>query len=151
MVGMKAMHAATAAIAALGATTAVAVAATKPTVKAVHNATIGKKIVVDAKKGMTLYYLTGDTKGHLCASANCTGFWPPLTVKSLKTKVVKGSGISGKLKVFKRADGSFQVTLRGKPLYHFSGDSAKGQANGEGIVAFGGTWHVVTAKASTGY
>jgi predicted lipoprotein with Yx(FWY)xxD motif len=147
---MKPKHAAAAAVAALGATAAVAIAATKPTVKAVKNAQVGKTIVIEAKKGMTLYHLTGDTKGHLCATATCTGFWPPLTVKSLHTKVVKGKGITGKLAVFKRADGEFQVTLRGKPLYRFAGDSAKGQANGEGIQSFGGTWHVVAAKAPSG-
>jgi predicted lipoprotein with Yx(FWY)xxD motif len=132
-------------LAALAASAAVAVAATHPTVKAVNNAKLGKKVVIEAKKGMTLYYLTGDTKGHLCASAQCKGFWPPLTVKSLHTKVVKGKGITGKLTVFKRADGLFQVELRNKPLYRFSGDSSKGQANGEGIVAFGGTWHAMPA------
>jgi predicted lipoprotein with Yx(FWY)xxD motif len=29
-------------------------------------------------------------------------------------------------------------------LYTFSGDTAAGQAHGEGIQSFGGTWHVVT-------
>lgn len=38
----------------------------------------------------------------------------------------------------------------GMPLYRFAGDGAKGQANGEGIQSVGGTWHVVTAKASSG-
>jgi predicted lipoprotein with Yx(FWY)xxD motif len=142
---MKLKHATAAALAALTATAAVAVAATKPTVKASQNAAIGKTIVVEAKKGMTLYYLTGDTKGHLCATSACTGFWPPLTVKSLHTKVVKGKGINGKLTVFKRADGKFQVALRNKPLYRFALDTAKGQAKGEGIQSFGGTWHAMPA------
>jgi predicted lipoprotein with Yx(FWY)xxD motif len=142
---MKLKHATAAALAALTATAAVAVAATNPTVKASKNAAVGKTIVVQAKTGRTLYYLTGDTKGHLCASSTCTGFWPPLTVKSLHTKVVKGAGINGKLAVFKRADGKLQVTLRGKPLYRFAGDASKGQANGEGIQTFGGTWHAMPA------
>ena len=90
--GMKAFPTIATGLAALATTAAVAVAASTPTVKAVNNAKIGKKVVVEAKKGMTLYYLTGDTKGHKCASATCKGFWPPLTVKSLHTKVVKGKG-----------------------------------------------------------
>ena len=143
---MRLPHVAAASLAAVIATTAVAVGATTtPTVKAVKNTAVGKTIVVEAKKGMTLYYLTGDTKGHKCSTSTCTGFWPPLTVKSPHTKVVKGKGINGKLTVFKRSDGKFQVALRGKPLYRFSGDSAKGKANGEGIVAFGGTWHAMPA------
>jgi predicted lipoprotein with Yx(FWY)xxD motif len=37
------------------------------------------------------------------------------------------------------------VTLNGRPLYTFALDKGKkGSAKGEGIVAFGGTWHVVT-------
>lgn len=143
---MKPMHTTAAVLAALTATTAVAVGATaKPTVKAAKVTSISKPVVVEAKKGMTLYYLTGDRKAHLCSSSACTGIWPPLTVKSLHTKVVKGKGIVGKLTVFKRADGKFQVALRNKPLYRFAGDSAKGQANGEGIVNFGGTWHATPA------
>jgi predicted lipoprotein with Yx(FWY)xxD motif len=143
---MRLPHAAAASLAAVIATTAVAVAATpKPIVKAVQNAAVGKKVVVVAKTGRTLYYLTGDTKAKKCSTSTCTGFWPPLTVKSLHTKVVKGPGIVGKLTVFKRPDGKFQVALRGKPLYRFVGDSAKGQANGEGIQSFGGTWHATPA------
>ena len=140
------MHTTAAVLAALTATTAVAVAATtKPTVKAAKVASISKPVVVEAKKGMTLYYLTGDAKARLCSTSTCTGFWPPLTVKSRHTRVVKGKGISGKLTVFKRADGKFQVALRNKPLYRFAGDSSKGQANGEGIKSFGGTWHAMPA------
>jgi hypothetical protein len=48
-----------------------------------------------------------------------------------------------------------QVTADGAPLYYFSGDSAAGQANGEGIKNFGGTWYAVLAtgqplKSATG-
>jgi predicted lipoprotein with Yx(FWY)xxD motif len=150
---MKLTHTTAAVLAALTATTAVAVGATtttKPIIKASKNAAVGKTIVVDAKKGRTLYRLSPETKSHLlCSSSTCTGFWPPLTVKSLHTKVKAGPGITGKLAVFKRPDGKFQVTLRGLPLYRFSGDGTKGQANGEGIKGFGGTWHVVTAKSAS--
>lgn len=146
---MKLKHVSAAALAALTATAAVAIAKTGPTVKAVRNATIGKTIVVDAK-GMTLYRLQGETKAHmLCTSSTCVGVWKPLTVRSATTKVRAGKGVKGKLAVFKRPDGKFQVTLRGIPVYDFIGDSAKGKATGEGITSFGGTWHVVAAKASS--
>ena len=49
------------------------------------------------------------------------------------------------LGVTKRQDGHRQVTYAGHPLYAFVGDKAAGQTNGEGIVAFGGTWHVAKA------
>jgi predicted lipoprotein with Yx(FWY)xxD motif len=142
---MNLKRTAIAVLAALTATTAVAAAATKPTVRASRNAAVGRTIVVEARKGMSLYYLTGDAKGRLCSTAACTGFWPPLTVRSLHTKVTRGKGIAGRLAVFKRADGRFQVSLRGKPLYRFAGDAARGQANGDGIQSFGGTWHAMPA------
>jgi predicted lipoprotein with Yx(FWY)xxD motif len=137
---------------AIAATTAVAVGATpKPIVKPAHNTTLNKIVVVDAKKGMTLYWLSPETKKHLLCKASCTGLWPPLTVKSLHTNVRAAFGIQGKLTVFKRPDGKFQVALRGEPLYHFSGDSAKGQANGDGLQGFGGTWHAVVSRTTSGY
>jgi predicted lipoprotein with Yx(FWY)xxD motif len=146
---MRATPAIATGLVALAASAAIAGGATtKPTVKAVTNAKLAKKVVVDAKKGMTLYYLTGDTKAKKCSGSPCTTFWPPLTVRSLHTQVRKGPGIIGKLTVFKRPDGKFQVALRGKPLYHYVGDGAKGQANGEGIQTFGGTWH---AMPTAGY
>ncbi len=40
-------------------------------------------------------------------------------------------------------DGGKQVTSKGLPLYTFVQDTAVGEAKGEGIASFGGTWHVV--------
>jgi hypothetical protein len=48
-----------------------------------------------------------------------------------------------------RRHGFVQITLNGRPLYRFSGDTAKGQAKGEGIHGFGGVWHVVKEGAAT--
>jgi hypothetical protein len=39
--------------------------------------------------------------------------------------------------------GVMQVTADGAPLYYFSGDSAAGQVNGQGIKSFGGTWYAL--------
>jgi hypothetical protein len=71
-----------------------------------------------------------------------------VTVRSRSVPLVSGRGVQGHLALLRRSDGKLEVTLRGMPLYRFAGDSAKGQANGEGIKSFGGTWHAVTAKAS---
>ena len=50
-----------------------------------------------------------------------------------------------------------EVTYNGWPLYTFIGDSSAGQAKGQGLNNFGGTWYVlnssgnpVTAKTSPG-
>jgi predicted lipoprotein with Yx(FWY)xxD motif len=45
----------------------------------------------------------------------------------------------------KRTDGKQQVTYGGHPLYFFAKDTKAGDARGEGIVHFGGTWWVVSA------
>ncbi|HVP01298.1 MAG TPA: hypothetical protein VMT10_01905 [Solirubrobacteraceae bacterium] len=119
-------------------------AATKPVVGAAQNAQLHKRIVV-TRTGVTLYRLAPETTRHLlCTSASCLQAWPPLTVASASTKLVAGAGVHGKLGLLKRGR-VFQVTLRGLPLYRFVGDSGKGQANGEGLKSFGGTWHVVPA------
>lgn len=97
-------------------------------------------------QGRTLYSLSPETTHHLlCKSSECLKFWPPLTVSSRKAKLKAGSGVHGHLGILRRSGGIFQVTLRGLPLYRFSGDHAKGQTNGQGLKSFGGTWHAVTA------
>jgi ABC-type oligopeptide transport system substrate-binding subunit len=48
----------------------------------------------------------------------------------------------------KRSDGSTQATFDGHPLYTFVGDTAPGQAKGNGLNAFGGLWHEVTTSGS---
>ena len=40
----------------------------------------------------------------------------------------------------RRADGSWQLTLHGWPVYRFAGDAKPGQWKGEGV---GGTWHTI--------
>jgi hypothetical protein len=38
------------------------------------------------------------------------------------------------------------VLLGGKPLYYFVGDTGTGEAKGNGITSFGGTWNVIAAS-----
>lgn len=141
----------------IAATTAMAAAhATKKSVKskssgpavveAAHNAALGTTILTDAK-GRTLYVLSGETTHHLmCASAICLKFWPLATVPSPKTKLVAGKGAKGKLGLLKRTGGVEQLTLNGEPLYRFAGDTSTGDASGEGVVSFGGTWLALGAS-----
>jgi predicted lipoprotein with Yx(FWY)xxD motif len=119
-------------------------------VKAAHNAHLNKQIVVDARS-MTLYRLKPETPRHLlCASQRCLAVWKPLTVRSSSTSAIKaGPGVTGRLGLLRRGRNSYQVTLRGMPLYRYTGDSSRGDANGENIASFGGTWHAVPASTTT--
>ena len=137
----------------VAATSGSAAAPHKTTVvKSAHNAKQNKNIVVDTH-GMTLYRLTGDTAGHskcthkLVNGLDCLKIWIPLTrTSSSVSKIKAGSGVTGALGLFKRAKNSYQVTLRGMPLYTFAPDSRKGDVNGENIHSFGGVWHTVPAS-----
>ncbi|MEO8970745.1 MAG: hypothetical protein ABI406_03985 [Ktedonobacteraceae bacterium] len=93
-------------------------------------------------QGMTLYYRTSDTATSVC-SGGCASAWPPLLAKGSGTPTSSAS-LPGKLSAATNANGS-QVTYNGHPLYTFSGDSAAGQTNGEGV---GGVWFVVPTNLS---
>ena len=100
-------------------------------------------------RGFAVYWLSGDSKSHpKCTQSNgCFRFWPPVTAASAKA-LSKASGISGKLTSWTR-DGFTQAVLGGHPIYTFAPDTKKHDATGDHVVAFGGTWHVVTASGST--
>jgi predicted lipoprotein with Yx(FWY)xxD motif len=98
-------------------------------------------------KGRTLYRLKPETAHHVLCGSDCLPFWPPLTVKSKSTKVKLPTGVKGKIGYLKRGK-RWQVTLKGLPLYTYSGDSAKGDANGQHIKTFGGTWFVLPVKST---
>jgi predicted lipoprotein with Yx(FWY)xxD motif len=125
----------------------------KPTLQVAHNVSVGGKkenIVVDSR-GRTLYTLSGNTAKHpgSCTSANsCFMFWPPSTVSSSHSKVTAAPGIRGILSKLHRGK-IFQVVLGSSPLYRYSGDNGKGQANGDGIRTFGGVWRVIVVKSSS--
>jgi predicted lipoprotein with Yx(FWY)xxD motif len=110
-----------------------------PQVQLASNSKFGS-ILVNAQ-GMTLYTLSSETGGNILCTAKCAGFWPPLLVPAGTTSPTGAPGVAGTLGVVTRAEGT-QVTLNGFPLYNFSGDKAAGDTNGEGLQAFGGTWHV---------
>jgi predicted lipoprotein with Yx(FWY)xxD motif len=124
---------------------AVALAGGAPILGATRNAQVKKTIVVNAQ-GRTVYVLSPETAKHLlCTSKQCLSFWPPVTVTSRSVKLTRGSGVEGRLGLLSRS-GKLQVTLNGMPLYTFKEDTRSGQANGEGIKSFGGTWHTVPAS-----
>jgi predicted lipoprotein with Yx(FWY)xxD motif len=96
--------------------------------------------------GMTLYLFEADTGSTSTCSGECAGIWPPLTTTGNATGTMGAS--SSMLGTTTRDDGSTQVTYNGHPVYLYTGDTAAGQANGEGINHFGGLWYAVTTAGT---
>ena len=93
--------------------------------------------VLTNAQGMTLYYFTADSATQSACSSSCAQMWPPL--------LFAGSGgptssttLTGQLSAQVDANGN-QVEYNGHLLYTFSGDTAPGQTNGEGLF---GKWFV---------
>jgi predicted lipoprotein with Yx(FWY)xxD motif len=89
----------------------------------------------------TLYYLTSDTATTPACAGQCLTFWPPLVLPSGDPG--SGASLPGKLTIATSPNGRV-VLYNGHPLYTFAKDKTSNDANGEGINAFGGTWHVAT-------
>jgi predicted lipoprotein with Yx(FWY)xxD motif len=88
----------------------------------------------------TLYTFSKDTTGKSNCSGACAKNWPP---------AASAPGLdSGKITKIKRADGSSQVALDGRPLYRFIGDKNPGDAKGDGLNAFGGLWKTAGSSSS---
>jgi predicted lipoprotein with Yx(FWY)xxD motif len=113
-------------------------------VMAASNSKLGTVLVDSA--GKTLYTLTDASGKAVACTGQCLTFWPPLLLPAGSTTASGASGVTGLATV--SAGGGTQVTENGMPLFHFSGDNGPGTANGEGIVSFGGTWHVVKSSAT---
>jgi predicted lipoprotein with Yx(FWY)xxD motif len=105
-------------------------------------ATIGGATVLTNASGFTLYSFAPDTPTTSNCNGTCAQAWPP--VKGPAT----ASGVTGTFGTIKRSDGSVQATFDGHPLYTFAGDTAAGQAKGNGLNVNGGLWHEITTSGT---
>ena len=96
------------------------------------------EILVDGN-GYTLYTFTADSANKSTCTGGCAATWPPVLLTSDTIKVP--STMSGTVGAFGRDSSSIQLTYNGMPLYRYAGDSAPGDARGQGI---GGKWYVVS-------
>jgi len=90
--------------------------------------------------GYTLYWFSEDTPTYTACDDVCVPQWPPMTGKP---EVVTGDALPGKLGTLYRSNGALQATYDGHPLYTFAGDFRPGDVGGNGVVQFGGRWHVI--------
>ncbi|MFL6133853.1 MAG: hypothetical protein ACJ72A_13685 [Nocardioidaceae bacterium] len=98
------------------------------------------RVMVDPR-GRTLYAFAADAPHHSACTGSCLSYWPP--VPGADSAALAGSGVTAKLGVLKRSDGSSQLTANGYPMYTYVGDKAVGQTNGQGTNLSGGLWWVV--------
>ena len=109
-----------------------------------HTTSLGK-VLADAR-GHTLYLFKADTSGKSSCYGACAAVWPPFLAGSTP---LAGPGVKlSLLHTSKRKDGKLQVTYAGHPLYFFAQDAKAGQAKGEGITHFGGSWWAVGATGT---
>jgi predicted lipoprotein with Yx(FWY)xxD motif len=105
-------------------------------------ARIGGATVLTNGQGFTLYAFAPDTPTTSNCNGTCAQNWPPTRGPAA------ASGVTGTFGTIKRSSGAIQATFDGQPLYTFAGDTAPGQAKGNGLTAFGGRWHEVTTSGS---
>lgn len=125
------------------ATTPAAVATTPAATSTVKTATATvngqSTTILTNAQGMTVYYFKPDTPTTSACTGGCATAWPPLLLSGSGSPTSSAT-LPGTLTVATTGNGS-QVEYNGHLLYTYSGDSAPGQTNGEGI---GGKWFVVT-------
>jgi predicted lipoprotein with Yx(FWY)xxD motif len=93
------------------------------------------KVLVD--DGMTLYTLGTESSGTIKCTGSCAQSWPPVLLSGGATAATAGDGVdASKLGTIARPDGGTQVTYDGLPLYLWVGDTAPGQATGQGVAGF---------------
>ena len=138
---MRALGVNLAAVIALALALAGAAIAANQSGARVSTAHTGLGRVIVNGSGRTLYLFEKDKRGHSACSGICATYWPPLLASG---KTVATGVKPSLLGTIKRADGKKQVTIAGHPVYLFSGDSKRGQTNGEGLTDFGASWYALS-------
>ena len=97
-----------------------------------------------------MYVLTnGGTKNLPCTAASgCTAAWTPLPFPVGTLSATASGGASASLLSTTSVGAQTYPTYNGWVLYAYVGDTAAGQATGQGVQSFGGTWHVVSPNGS---
>ena len=93
-------------------------------------------IVADGD-GNTLYMYAPDSPDAATCTGGCASAWPPFLFDGAPSV---GDGLLGDLFTTVPGEGGSQLAYNGHPLYHFAGDSAPGDTNGQGS---GGVWFVL--------
>jgi predicted lipoprotein with Yx(FWY)xxD motif len=104
---------------------------------------VGHAKVLTNARGFTLYWFGPDTSTTSNCNGSCAKYWPPVPGPA-----TAGAGVTGKIGVITRSNGSKQATYNGHPLYTYVGDTAPGMAKGNGTNLSGGIWHDIVLSGS---
>jgi predicted lipoprotein with Yx(FWY)xxD motif len=102
------------------------------------------KILVDSR-GRSLYVFKADAGTKSACTGACATAWPPLLTHG---KATSGGASASLFGTAARPDGGRQVTYNRHPLYLFANDQKPGDVNGQGVVAFGAAWFVLSAAGN---
>jgi predicted lipoprotein with Yx(FWY)xxD motif len=108
---------------------------------AIKTVSTSKGTVLVNANGSTLYWFAKDTVTQSNCNGSCATYWPPVIGKAV---AAAGTSLPHGFGTIKRADGQIQATYDGHPLYTYTGDTAAGQINGNGLNASGGLWWAAT-------
>lgn len=104
----------------------------------------GLGLVLADSGGRTLYALDADRGGTSSCYGRCAEAWPPLLTEG--DPHPSNGASAAEVGTGERRDGTAQVTYAGQPLYTYAGDEGPGEASGDGVVSFGGTWFALKAN-----
>lgn len=97
--------------------------------------------VIEDEGGWVLYRFDRDVakpKSKTNCDGDCAKVWPPALTNDGKPTI---KGVDPKLVgTVRRADGSWQLTVAGWPMYRYLGDRKPGTWKGQNV---GGTWFVI--------
>lgn len=104
-------------------------------------------VILTDGDGNTLYAFLPDDQGPSTCYDDCAANWPAF--EAVGELEVSGNDEdptdAALLGTTERDDGTSQVTYNDWPLYHFSGDQAPGDTNGQGI---SDVWYVVSPNGT---
>ena len=103
-------------------------------------------ILAAGPKKLTVYLFEADKGSTSSCSGACAKVWPPVIVSG-SPKATSPAQMS-LLGTTNRSDGTKQLTYKGHPLYYFIKDKDDGDAYGQGVKHFGGSWYVVAPSGS---
>ncbi len=104
------------------------------------------EIITDGT-GFTLYMYAPDHQGPSQCYRFCAQQWPPLVLPHGVDTASAGPGVrAGLLGTVRRSNGQLQVTYNGWPLYLWQGDTAPGQATGQGYDM--GLWYAMSVTGA---